>query len=35
VLYKRRPVKFEPLPKFLDDNTEVAQYPTHNLVLAY
>jgi|TARA_R110002003_G_scaffold116_17_gene10224 hypothetical protein len=25
VLYKRRPVKFEPLPKTIDDNTEVRQ----------
>ncbi|KAH3911963.1 hypothetical protein HBH56_119770 [Parastagonospora nodorum] len=23
VLYKRKPVKFEPIPKFIDDNTEV------------
>ncbi len=27
VLYKRKPVKFEPLPKNLDDNTEVRQIP--------
>lgn len=30
VLFKRKPIKLEPLPKFLDDNTEVRSCDPHN-----